>query len=107
MSLTFKEFKSLMLNIPKELLVFEDEPLKVTINKVRKTHNDVKCYSADLTNSIAYFHFYYSIYKEFPDADALNSISLNIPDTLVGNEYEFYKKLGVYFTMMGIKYLKC
>ena len=80
MSLTFKEFKSLMLNIPKELLVFGGEPL---------------------------FHFYYACYKTVQNADGLNSISLDIANNLVGDEYEFYKKLGVYFTMMGIKYLKC
>lgn len=106
MSLTFKEFKSLMLNMPKELLIFEDEPLKVKINKTRNTQ-DFKCYSADLINSIATFHFYYACYKEIQNADALNSISLDVPDTLVDKEYEFYKKLGVYFTMMGIRYLKC
>ena len=106
MSLTFKEFKSLMLNIPKELLVFEGEQLRVRINKTSNT-KDFRCYSADLVNSRAVFHFYYSRYKTIPDADALNSISLNVSDTLIDKEYEFYKKLGVYFTMMGIKYLKC
>ena len=106
MSLTLTEFKTLMLNIPKELLVFEGEPLKVHINKTRIT-KDFKCYSADLKNSIGMFHFYYACYNELKNADALNSISLNIPDRLIDKEYEFYKKLGVYFTMMGIKYLKC
>ena len=106
MSLTFKEFKSLMLNIPKELLVFEGEQLRVRINKTNNTR-DFKCYSADLLSSRAAFHFYYSCYKEIQNADALNSISLDLPNELVGKEYEFYKKLGVYFSMMGIKYLKC
>lgn len=106
MSLTFKEFKSLMLNIPKELLVFGGEPLKVRINKTNNTR-DFKCYSADLLSSKATFHFYYACYKTVQNADALNSISLDIANNLVGDEYEFYKKLGVYFTMMGIKYLKC
>jgi len=106
MSLTFKEFKSLMLNIPKELLVFEGEQLKVRINKTNNTR-DFKCYSADLLSQKAAFHFYYACYKTVQNADALNSISLDLADNLVGREYEFYKKLGVYFTMMGIKYLKC